>query len=67
MGKKKFKYKEAMARLEEILYKMEHEDPDVDELSALIKSATELLSACKQQLRDTEKDLNYVLDQMEKK
>ena len=65
MGKKKFRYKEAMARLNEIVYKMEHEDPDVDELSVLIKSATELLTACKQQLRDTEKDLDNILTQTE--
>ncbi len=56
-----------MAQLNAIMYQMEHEDPDVDELSALIKSASELLSACKQQLRDTEKDLNHVLNQMEEK
>lgn len=67
MGKKKFKYKEAMNRLNEIVYQMEHGDPDVDELSVLIKSATELLSACKQQLRDTEKDLNDALTQLEEK
>ena len=65
MGKKKFRYKEAMARLNEIVYQMEHGDPDVDELSVLIKSATELLTACKQQLRDTEKDLDNILNQME--
>lgn len=64
MAKKKFKYKEAMNRLTEIVYRIENEDPDVDELSVLVKSATELLTACKQQLRDTEADLNLALSQM---
>lgn len=48
----------------EIVYRIENEDPDVDELSVLVKSATELLTACKQQLRDTEADLNLALNQM---
>lgn len=67
MSKKKFSYKEAMVQLNDIVYKIEHEEPDVDELSSLIKTATGLITACKKQLRETEQDLDQVLNQMEEK
>lgn len=54
-----------MAELNDIVYKIEHEEPDVDELSSLIKTATGLITACKRQLKDTEEDLNQALNQME--
>lgn len=65
MAKETFKYKEAMARIQEIAHKIEHEDPDVDELSALIKTAVALITQCKQKLRDTEQDLDNILNQIE--
>lgn len=67
MSKKKFSYKEAMVKLNDIVYKIEHEEPDVDELSTMIKTATGLIAACKKQLRETEQDLDQVLNQMEER
>ncbi len=65
MENKKFSYKEAMMQLNEIVYKIEHDEPDVDELSSLVKTATGLITACKRQLRETEEDLNQALNQIE--
>ena len=67
MAKKNFNYKEAMHQIEEIVYKIEYEEPDVDELSSLIKTAVALIAECKVRLRDTEQDLNKVLTDMEDK
>lgn len=65
MAKKTFNYKEAMAQIEEIAHKIEHEEPDIDELSALIKTAVDLIGQCKQKLRKTEEDLDNILNQID--
>jgi exodeoxyribonuclease VII small subunit len=65
MEEKTFNYKEAMARIEDIAHKIEHEEPDIDELSALIKTAVDLIGQCKQKLRKTEEDLDNILNQID--
>ncbi len=65
MVKKTFNYKEAMAQIENIAHKIEHEEPDIDELSALIKTAVDLIGQCKQKLRKTEEDLDNILNQID--
>lgn len=65
MTKKTFSYKAAMRQVQEIVHKIEHEEPDVDELSSLIKTAVGLIATCKQKLRNTEEDLNKALNQIE--
>lgn len=65
MVKKTFNYKEAMAQIEDIAHKIEHEEPDIDELSDLIKTAVDLIGQCKQKLRKTEENLDNILNQID--
>jgi exodeoxyribonuclease VII small subunit len=65
MSKKKFVYKEALQDLESIIHKIESEEPDVDELSVMVKNALLLLSQCKEKLRETEQDINKALGEAE--
>lgn len=67
MAKKNFSYKEAMDKIEAIVHKIEYEEPDIDELSSLIRTASDLISECKIKLKATEQDLNNVLSQIEEK
>jgi exodeoxyribonuclease VII small subunit len=55
-------YKEALSEIERIVDKIENEELDVDELSVLVKRASELLQWCKKKLRATEEELNASLD-----
>ena len=55
-------YKESLERLREIIHHIENEEPDVDELASLVKEATQLISFCKNKLRNTEEDLRGLLD-----
>lgn len=57
MAKKKPSFKEAQAELEEIVNKLESESTDIDDLTALAKRATELVTYCRQKLRSTEEEL----------
>ncbi|MBN7810972.1 exodeoxyribonuclease VII small subunit [Algoriphagus sp. H41] len=50
-------YTEAMARLENILGQLEEGNKSVDELSALVKEAAELVKYCRAKLRSTESDI----------
>lgn len=64
MSTKNLSYKEAMAQLEEIVQKIENEEPDVDELSTLVKKATELMNFCKKRLKSTEEEINESLEKL---
>jgi exodeoxyribonuclease VII small subunit len=55
-------YKVALSEIERIVDKIENEELDVDELSVLVKRASELLQWCKKKLRATEEELNASLD-----
>lgn len=57
-------YKEAMAQLEEIVYKIENEEPDVDELSAMVKKASDLMQFCRKKLKSTEEEINQTLEKL---
>lgn len=50
-------YKEAIAKLEEIVYHIENDEPDVDEISGMVKEAYELLMYCKNRLKTTEEEV----------
>ncbi|MCC5932311.1 MAG: exodeoxyribonuclease VII small subunit [Cyclobacteriaceae bacterium] len=58
-------YKEALAKIEEIVSKVENGEPDIDELAGMVKTATELIRYCKEKLRQTEDDLNKILEEPE--
>ena len=62
--KKNISYKEAMAQLERIVHIIENEEPDVDELSAMVQKAAELMQFCKQKLKSTEEEINEALEKL---
>jgi exodeoxyribonuclease VII small subunit len=61
MTEKKFQYKKAMREIESIVNRIENEEPDVDELSELVKKAAVLIKKCKEKLRETSDDLENTL------
>lgn len=50
-------YTESMNRLELILNELEEGKKSVDELSALVKEAAELVQSCRQKLKNTEEEI----------
>lgn len=50
-------YTEAMNRLELILGELEEGKKSVDELSALVKEAAELVKSCRKKLKSTEDEI----------
>ncbi len=53
-----------MAQLEQIVHKIENEEPDVDELSAMVHKAAELMQFCKKKLKSTEEEINQALEKL---
>lgn len=64
MAKKKITYKEAVEEIENIMSKLENEEIDIDELSKNVKRAGELITFCKNQLRNTEEEIEHILGEM---
>lgn len=54
------KYEECIKELESIVYKIENGELDIDEMSANIKHAQELIKACKDKLTKTEEEINKI-------
>ena len=67
MKKDKLTYTSAITELEEIVNEIESGEVDVDVLTAKVKRASELIKFCKDNLRDTQKEVNKVLEGMEAK
>lgn len=63
---KNLSYTEAITELEEIVGEMEDASISVDELSAKVKRAAQLLQFCKNKLTSTEEEVNEVLKGFEK-
>lgn len=59
------KYEEAFARLQEIVRKMKGGQLDIDQITAHMKEAQELITLCKKRLTETEKEIDK-LTQAEK-
>ncbi len=57
-------YTQAIEELENIVTEIENEDISVDELSAKVKRAAELIRICKAVLYKTEEEVNAVLKEM---
>lgn len=55
-------YNEAIARIEVILRELEEGKKGVDELSALVKEAAELVKYCKVKLKSTEDDIQKAFE-----
>lgn len=67
MKKDKLTYSSAITELEEIVNDIESGEVDVDVLTVKVKRASELIKFCKDNLRDTQKEVNKVLEGMEAK
>lgn len=66
MKKDTMTYAKAIARLEEIVQKLETGETSVDELGAAVKEGVELVRWCRQKLRTTEQEVEKALSQLEK-
>jgi exodeoxyribonuclease VII small subunit len=59
-------YAEAFVELQAILVDLEGGEIDVDDLSAKVKRAAELIAFCRKRLADAEVEVKKVVDQVEK-
>lgn len=58
------KYTEAYEELQDIVADIEEGEISVDELSKKVKRATELIRICKSKLKETEGDVNKILEEL---
>lgn len=65
MAKKEQSYGEAMQELQDIMYRIENEDPDVDILLEEVKKAANLIKFCKDKLQKTNVEIQKILDKIE--
>lgn len=65
MKKEEFSYDKAMADLEKIVKKIESGDCKIDELTAEIKKAAELISLCKKKLQNVDAEVNKIFGELE--
>ena len=65
MSEVKPTYKETIARIEHIVDVIENQEPDIDELTKLVKEATGLIDFCKKKLKSAENDLNSSLEKLD--
>ena len=63
--KKSMRNSEAMARLQEILDRIDSSDVDIDELAERVKEASELIRFCKSLLTTAEKSVAEALQGLE--
>ena len=63
--KKSMRYSEAMARLQEILDRIDSSDVNIDELAERVKEASELIRFCKSLLTTAEKSVAEALQGLE--
>ena len=62
---KKMIYAEAMARLEEIMGKVQGGRIDIDELAGLLKEAQELVKFCREKLYKVDEDIKALTEEAE--
>lgn len=59
---KNVKYEEAVRQLETIVDKLENNELGIDELSAELKKAQQLIKLCKDKLTKTDEEIKKILD-----
>ena len=59
----KMRYSEAVARLEEIMAKVQSGRIDIDELAGLLKEAQELVKFCRSKLYKVDEEVKALLDE----
>ena len=62
MSKESISYSDAIKEIEEILYKIEKEDIEIDDLSDKVKRVSFLINACKTKLLETEEQIEKIFD-----
>ncbi len=60
-------YTEAFNELQRIVTEIEEGEISVDELSAKVKRAAQLIKICRKKLTSTEEDVNKILKELEEK
>jgi exodeoxyribonuclease VII small subunit len=65
MAKKDTSYSEAISELESILLEFENGEPDIDNLSEKVKRVSVLINLCKKKLKQTEDEVQKILDNIE--
>ncbi len=65
MAKKVLTYNEAAQRLEEIVRIIEHDSPDVDELTTLVEEAVDLTKFCREKLTKADKQLSEIMARLD--
>jgi exodeoxyribonuclease VII small subunit len=58
-------YTEAFAELQQIVVKIEQGNIGIDELSAQVKRAAELIKICQSKLKNTDADVQQILKELE--
>ena len=66
MTKKTTNYQESTAELNEILQDLQSENVDVDQLSAKVKRATDLIKICREKIQKTELEVKKIIKKFEK-
>ena len=61
--KEETKYEEAMAELQDIVRKMENDELDIDQMTAQLKRAQELIKLCKDKLTKTDEEIKKILSE----
>lgn len=56
------KYEEAVRQLEEIVRQLENNELDIDELSAKLRQAQQLIKLCKDKLTKTDEEIKKILE-----
>ena len=65
MAKKEISYSDAINELEDILKEFENGEPDIDNLSEKVKRVSVLINLCKKKLKQTEDEVQKILDDIE--
>ncbi len=65
MAKKEQTYGEAMKELQDIMFRIENEELDVDILLEEVKKAAILIKFCKDKLQKTNVEIQKILDKIE--
>ncbi|MCF7870287.1 MAG: exodeoxyribonuclease VII small subunit [Candidatus Omnitrophica bacterium] len=65
MGKKEIKYSQAVDELNQILADLEAERIDVDQVSAKVKKAVELIKLCRERIENTETEVKTIVKEFE--
>lgn len=57
-------YDQAFAELQQIMQALQNDEISVDELAAKVQRASELIIQCNTKLRDTEKKVSEIIDEL---